>query len=580
MRIKSVETENFAGLGSIKLEGLDTRKEVFISGRNGMGKSQLLLAIALVSRRDFYPSSEARKYIMSGFSDATLTVEFRLDQDEVRLVNEACRQWDSAFNVNGDVVIGRLRLFGNREREHQWEDTSGQHLPAMQDMSAGAQLPFTDVIYLPADRIVRRTSDLTLSLSSLTRSATTALAHEMINQQISDTNQLSTFDVFSSLAALHYAGMLQSQERSGESPQARDFVQIVDAFERATGKHIDSPALDSEGNIVLRVEVPGRMPHSVNTLSSGELIALQLLHFVKLHRRQGSILLLDEPEQHLHPSLQVEIASFADSEIKRLALFDELGVAPGLWVPGNFMVIVEGPTDEAYLRKLLPEEMGLAYFLVAGNSSSVKSIADRMTGESVPFIAIRDRDRAPTMEREKWNASPSRFMWSGYSIESLFLDAHWIHQTLAEMSESWTAERINKELERVYGMQYSSAREQWYRDEINRRVSSTPDHTSSLHKFLQKSAALAQERLNMFVDESKNWDSDFDNSWKAEPLRFVEPKRALGEFHQDVYKGRAMLEQAMISRLRRGDARQPLDLTALRSKIQDLRKRTANDLRR
>lgn len=614
MRVKRIETKNFGGLGSLILDELHQHHELFIGGRNGLGKSQLLLCIALASRSDI-SMQEVARFIGPSHTTASITVDFLLDPSESELLATLAKQIQPDLAFRGSILRSELQLERQAYIHPQWSDENGDYsiTSIMQDPVRRASALFANVTYLPADRFVDRRSDLALSLTSLSRSRNFELAQQTINQQVSDSNTFHNFDVFSSLAALHYAGKLSE----GDHPKDRsshldDFFSIARAFNRATGKQIKEPSLKPDGRISLDVLAPGGHEHGINMLSSGELVALQLLQFVKMHLHRGSILLVDEPEQHLHPSLQVEIANavrdsagdgqlwmvthspnilntapgkdvillsrdhstgateanFADSQAKKLELLSDLGVAPGLWVPGDFIVIVEGQTDETYLRRLLPDRFASAFFVVGGNSSSVRSLTNRMHHSgALPYMAILDRDGMPDYDRDQWNAGPTRFMWSGYAIESLFLNPQWISATLSDIDPSWTEARACEELEASFSYQCTEVERRWLRKEVVRRVPSRDNHRASLRDYWVEAQKVAAERVSLVDSEETELKTLFATLWDSDKRTLVDPKKALGGFKQGVYKTTDHLISAMLKKLSTDDALTPDDLILLDTKI-------------
>lgn len=612
LRVQRIQTLNFAALGSEEVAGLGVHSELYLSGRNGVGKSQLLLAIAMAARSEAIEDG-GRHYIGPDGTKAEICVDFVLDDTEVGPFNDVASTYGVLLDEEEPVLRSRVELFVDRSSTQSWLTLDGDPSVGMvmSDQVARSKLPFTEVTYLPADRTVDRSEQLTLSLTSLSHAASLQVALQGLSQQLSEWGTGHHFDVFSSLAALHYAGVLSRGE--GEtSPALEDFFAIARAFERSTGKRLGEPSLRPDQSIGLDIALASGQKHPVSTLSSGELVALQLLHFVKLHYSRGSVLLIDEPEQHLHPSLQVEIAnavkegtgagqlwmathspnllnaadgssvlvlaadpltgalrtSFADSNRERVELLGDLGVAPGLWVPGNFLVVVEGPTDEIHLRALLPAEFSRAFFVVAGSRSSVRSIENRMdTQTGFPSLAIVDRDRATDREVEDWNRAPHRFMWKEYAIESLFLDSVWLEATLSELDATWNRKRVDSELTRVFERQKSEAKAIWMREELERRVPSRDSHRSDLLKNSRRAVKVAEERLNLVENDGLELEASFEAAWAQNRGAFVNPKRALREFRQGLFAGTTALLSAMVARLNREPRLAPHDLVRLKEKI-------------
>lgn len=615
MRVRRISTENFAGLGDVDLQGLDDHAELFLSGRNGIGKSQLLIAIAMAWQRNI--GDEYRKYIGARGPEAKIQVEFTFNANETEAIIDVGCALRADFTFTGDTSIVEILISKVAYQRVQWRDSNGDTSihEVLSNPDARSQLPFAAVTYLPADRYVARDQELTMSLSSLARSKADQIGEETLNQAVADWNQVHNFDVFSSLAALHYAGLLEKAAHPEAPVLSRDFDEITSAFERATGKVIAPPTVKEDGSIALEATVPSGDSHPLTTLSSGELVALQLMHFMRLHYRRGSILLVDEPEQHLHPSLQVEVvnsirgestdgqlwlathspnvlnavdsrdvvtlardpetrtakATFADDQPRRIELLRDLGVAPGLWTPGNFIAIVEGSTDQAYLRRLLPEAVNAAYFVVAGGRSSVRSVANEMedSGE-LPFIAICDRDGGSNAEREQWNGSDQNFMWSGYAIESMFLNHQLLTQTHSDYGEAMTSDAVIAELARVFDRQREGAFRTWLEFTISKRVESRDEHRAPLVKNYTAASEVANERAEYLANNENDLAAKFADLWETDPLRFIEPKRALAEFRSPVFKTRDHLVSAEIRIIERDPSLVPGDLATLRAKLERL----------
>ena len=612
MKVISVRVRNFAGLGDIDVDGLESRGEIVVGGRNGIGKSQLMMCIALAARSDV-SLFEARKFIGPNSNTASVQVEFLLNEDERAILNTVLLASGSDSFIDCSTLTATVDISAASEPSQTW---GTPNLPdvltnLLNDPGAREQLPFTQVVYLPADRTVERTRDLSFSLSSLARERTFELGQQTLTAQLSDWNQTHTFDVFSSLAALHYAGLLENAGSKGT--RLKDFYDISNAFERATGKKIEAPRMKSNGSIDMEVTIPGGYRHAINTLSSGELIALQLLHFVKLHYRQGSILLVDEPEQHLHPSLQVEIANavrqgvgegqlwlvthspnilqstpgqdtlvlsrapggaqveahWADSPDKKLGLLSELGVAPGLWVPGNYILVVEGQSDEGYLRRLLPEETSGAFFVVAGNSSSVRSVANKLTAtEILPHLAILDRDGQPLDVVVEWNSNKNRFMWSGYAVESLFLDAAWITATLRAAGDWDTSQDdVTAAMEHLVQQQREPARRVWVGKELLRRVPSRDKHTVGIEENLAEAKNVAVAREKFYSESGRELEALFCEAWEGDSLSMVDPKRILAGLQLGPFRRREELVNAMIAQFQREPRVEMQELRMLREKM-------------
>jgi AAA domain, putative AbiEii toxin, Type IV TA system len=105
------------------------------------------------------------------------------------------------------------------------------------------------------------------------------------------------------LASLDYVDLLA--QREGRPPTG-EYDTLVQTFAAATSKQILRPSLDpySPQGASLFVETPAGVRHRLDALSSGEQEVLGLTYFIRRLSARGGVLLIDEPELHLHPSLQ------------------------------------------------------------------------------------------------------------------------------------------------------------------------------------------------------------------------------------------------------------------------------------
>lgn len=203
------------------------------------------------------------------------------------------------------------------------------------------------------------------------------------------------------LATLDYLEL--TAQREGRQPPG-DFELLADRFEQATGKRLERPQTDPDSGVRLWVRLPTGERHDLSSLSDGEQQALALMYFASRTSATGGILLIDEPELHLHPSLQqalIEVlrlmsdraqvwiathatkliaatprgglvhlhpphattgdqaAVFAD-EAERLGLYQQLGLDASDLLNNDLLVVVEGPTDWQRLRRFFPTDLSRA----------------------------------------------------------------------------------------------------------------------------------------------------------------------------------------------------------------------------
>ncbi|WP_075793404.1 ATP-binding protein [Massilia putida] len=111
-----------------------------------------------------------------------------------------------------------------------------------------------------------------------------------------------------------WKGQLEASLIAMKTTQPRAFVDVVRRLNTfLMGKKIDPEMRPGENR--LRVRFPGQsnVKLSLDDLSAGEHQALILIYFVTRWAEEGCVVLVDEPDLHLHPSLVSSIMSTLES---------------------------------------------------------------------------------------------------------------------------------------------------------------------------------------------------------------------------------------------------------------------------
>ena len=291
------------------------------------------------------------------------------------------------------------------------------------------------------------------------------------------------------LATLDY--MELTAQREGRQPPG-DFELLADRFEQATGKRLQRPETDPQGQGVrLLVRLPTGERHDLSRLSDGEQQVLALMYFARRTSKTGGILLIDEPELHLHPSLQqalIEVlrqmsdraqvwiathstkliaasplgglvhlhppyttegnqaAVFAD-EAERLRLHKELGLDASDLLSNDLLVVVEGSTDWQRLRRFFPAELsGAASYIAGGKDAALRAI-EVLEGspQALPWVAIVDRDLADDQQVTRWTHDrPNLLVWTRRMLENVLLEPELLAAVMTTGGRPCTAEQIER----------------------------------------------------------------------------------------------------------------------------------------
>lgn len=127
---------------------------------------------------------------------------------------------------------------------------------------------------------------------------------QVLNQVLNAGGAASLPSVANYLITLYYQQFLA--DRQGlDLPDEYEMLSIP--FASATGKQLLKPEYHARAGSSVEVELPSGHRHGLSDLSSGEQAMLALMFFVRRLSASGGTLCLDEPEQHLHPSLQAAV---------------------------------------------------------------------------------------------------------------------------------------------------------------------------------------------------------------------------------------------------------------------------------
>lgn len=490
MRLSRVRIENFRGIRRAALADIGDQPLITMSGRNGVGKSLGLFAI-LLAWRGTLGATSASQLVGPWGSSGLVELTLSFAEEEWTQIRTFAEKIDGVTVPDSREIaltmefddLGRLTLDGLARNA---EDIR----TVIRHPQFRAAHSFAQIDLIPAERQMSRYENATPDAAALSTRESDSWRQNFIDSLMGGYGPVSLFGVMPYLSALDYAGFLESR-RGGRTALASDYTDLVGGFARATGKRIGLPELAKDGQIAIFVDAGAGNRHSLSLLSSGEQEALGLMYLVRRLSARGGILLIDEPEQHLHPSLQRTIVavlegasgrsqlwlsthspalisgSSLDSVVAvhspalrpenqfervsfqsdRLALLTELGMPPSAWQQGDVLLVVEGRSDERYLTRLLPMELSRALILVAGNAAAVERVSASLKGKEaiLPWVAVRDRDLADNDEVHSWEErDPRLFVWSVRSIENLFLESNWVSATLSRVGVTMSPDEVRQ----------------------------------------------------------------------------------------------------------------------------------------
>lgn len=449
MRVESVATLNIGGLVDQTFV-LTSERLLAIAGPNGTGKSKLLQCLLSAWTNSIpesaNPSDEAQITVRLRFSDKER--DLLADHD----LNSGWRQGRPPEYV--DLVCSRSS-YGGQSRKSVPEFHSVVY--GLLDSSILERCPSLDIVYLPAERRLMPSNNTHIDLTQLAETFGVAKLSEA--RSASSFGRLDDNEFESYAKALCIAGALPSESGIDDNVTAARarwgrFKSAIDEL-LAPKQLLPLSAEHPEG---LRIRLPGGGAHKLDSLSSGERQALVIVSRVFRAGDSHSIVVVDEPDAFLHPSLSVRLmlslqqgagvesqmivathspaildsmppeaiykltskqgATPISGESDRLKLYRDAGFRASAVSQADALVVTEGMYDSLLIPRALPELANLA-FRHAGGRASVLRTLESLTELELPILGVIDSDidadEVPEGTREYCH------IWSRSDIEAVML---------------------------------------------------------------------------------------------------------------------------------------------------------------
>jgi putative AbiEii toxin of type IV toxin-antitoxin system len=607
MRISELNVVNFRGVRSATLDDVDQRGLVVLSGRNGVGKSLCLLAVALAWEEHI---GDIEQHVGPWGANASVTVTLQLlDSERLALEDyhrrrtgrdpeESCPSSISLGHVFNDT--GVTERFKNPRR---WA-------ALLTDKVFGQLHSFAHIDLIPAERSLHGESTSSIDLRTLAVSRADDLRQSAL-QSLLGLGSFSMYGVADYLATLDYLDLMRHRLKGGPSDAGYDA--ISDGFFAATGKRIERPRPAADESIAIFVRASSENSHALSLLSSGERETLALMYLVRRLEARGGILLVDEPELHLHPALQTAILdlleadnqraqlwlcthspsliaaadpeslvvvaapkesqsqiSWVTSEMERVSALADLGMTPGAWLQADYILIVEGSGDKQMLSGLLPAEISRAVIYVAGTKSAVHAVARTLAGSDglLPWVAIADRDIANS---DKY-AESGIVMWSRRMIENLLLDPPLLAAAVTAAGGDMTEQAARSLMEALSVDEIEDVVRLTVEEELKARHSAARKADGrNLTEWYEAEAQVAAERLSDLAEVEAAVRADILGSWKESWPNLVNGKRMLAKIAPSTpFRSKADLVNGLIRACRSQEELLPPDIADLRRRIAEV----------
>jgi predicted ATPase len=612
MRIESFGIRNYKGIAFARIDGLASEPIVTISGRNGTGKS--LVLEALVSAwRDRYNMADR---VGPWGDDLTISISVSFAENEWAALDD----WHRRFGAGGELSRENPTLEVTWNRVGQKYQTNLPALELARGQAFQREHPFGIIDFLSANRLVSSAPTPTVDLAMLGSERVEQDRNQMLDQFIQHRSAMALPSVSNYLVTLDYQNFLAERQKL---PASNEYEEIATAFESATGKTLMVPQYDPIGGSNISVSVPGGHSHGLDALSSGEQEMLAMMYFVRRLSASGGVLCIDEPEQHLHPTLQsavfesmsamseraqvivvshsvniiaaapmrslVELAapeavttnqlSRLNDHPERTQLVAELGITAADIAQNDLLLVVEGDTDSRWLQMVFPVELGRAFVMIAGSAKQVmdahKILANAPAG--IPWLCVRDRDLMTDSEvADLKDRYPRLFVWPRRAIESEFIDTALISATYAAIGSPHSEQQVEAWLTSAAGPLRDDVLESLVARELSRTFPGPGPQTGSRFQKMEQNfraySMVNADRASAVSTAVESQREALDRRWAADWRTLVDPKRLLAAFvvHAGTFRNYQDLVGALAAKARDDSNLRPPTLEALRDQIAKL----------
>ncbi|MFJ6526120.1 ATP-dependent nuclease [Streptomyces longwoodensis] len=606
MRVSSIRLENFQGVQNLHLEDLDNLPLVVISGRNGTGKSTVLVALSLLW--EFPDDLDPYPLVGPWGETAKIEMAISLTLEERNSLTEAvrARHGDDVGECPSSLNMGLV--FTEYDKPERLEST--KWVDILRSKAFRRTHAFARLTFIPSERAVTRSNLGSVDPDSLSSDAAERIRTEAIESVLNRWSRFSLSNIPDYLATLDYAAMI-AKRQAEEIGERSEYEEIANSFREATGKELERPSLSREGKIALFVDALNGNKHAIEHLSSGEMEALGLMYMTRRLASAGGILAIDEPEIHLHPSLQTTIldmirgasesaqlwlcthspnlinsspidsivsvsvaradanqATRISHQVNRIELLADLGVTPSSWLQHDRIIIVEGATDQRLIELLFPVEASRSVIYVAGNRAGVDATVRTLTaGEALlPWIAVRDRDLVGNTE----NDLAKSFTWSRRTFENTFLDSRLLAHVIDAAGGSEAPASVEEKLKELASAEKPDVERLLVEEKLRQMIPDTKPSGTGLKAALEHHISLQQQRLNVYEDATREVQQYLEANWEREWKILVQGKRVLANFTRFTpFRGMQQMLNAICKACRDNPELMPDDLVTLHDIISE-----------
>ena len=411
LKITSILIENFKNITRIDISNLPDF--VVVVGENGIGKTSIFDAISfLKSFVGPYSSQDTQltqnkmnqqNPIRMGTTRMKIAMEIEPTTDEERRIT----------NKNNATAEIQVSFDGTRFTFQPRDENNAAQLLQLW----GNQQESSAMEIIPANRVFPE-GPLQLQSSQPNIEQELIQRTSQIQNKYQDSKQ-------------KFVGFLLHDKLIDDEPKV--FPDLQNLITALLGKQIRIAFDSKTRQPKIEVEATGGFV-DVDTLSSGQRELFMTYVGIYVQKFSNSIILFDEPDLHLHASLQKEVLKYlrnlstsgnqvfltthalemisetneknlfhltsfsTDSQLKplmdekdKVEIFKKLGASKYTFVNFKKVVFLEGPSDYEIIQTASPGELGLRFEVIDGISKMTPEILDEAS-QVESFFMINDRD--------------------------------------------------------------------------------------------------------------------------------------------------------------------------------------------
>ncbi len=605
MKLTRFSIENYRGIREAHAQNLADHPLIALTGRNGTGKSLILEALAVAWAAEV----NLPEYVGPYANSLSIEIGVELSEPEYSLL-------EAWLDETGQDPIQRssehiLQAVATSTHESGQYAQTDDVITALQNPYFTRRFAFGNIDLLSARRQPNLGLNIGVDLSILDASENAQTRRENIQNEVRWKEPQYMPDIGSYLASLDYREYVALRD---DGKVVSEYERLQAVFERATGKKISRPTFDPHTvRPEIHVKLPSGEKHSLVDLSNGEREMIGMFYYITQLSSRGGVLLLDEPESHLHPSLQTAVieaistlasqgqaiivthspsiigsmptsqicsvrgawemdgnqVTWAHDDTDGFEPLSEIGISATDILQMSALLVVEGADDAKRLTMMFPEELARVKIIEAGSREQVINAARTLNKVSigVPHICVVDRDFSrpddvASLEQE------GIFVWNARAMENILLDPALVAESCnIKVTEarntiaSCTAQLLDDAIKTFTMNRVCSL-----------PLSQRPQSDGGLQEHLEHQVETWSHRLQMRETVAVQVADELRNDTHNHSTHYVDGKKLMGAVHGTIrhFRTKELFAESLVTTARRHPEIRPSEFNRLINRVNEV----------